>query len=283
MTANFYKNSANMHGIDMHHAYILPPLSPSEVAKGHLMTPWPFLVQVKLSDPGGDEAKRTPTVTADGEMMIRDGFVHHKVTHFTPVPFLHPYQNSVETPKIEASSTTTPLLKSASVSSGGDLLSVCGLGWVGANLNCQEEGVKVTGVVFCVCSVQTSPQAKDLIFRLFDDFFKKMLVDWVTGTLDKLLEGRRIPSPVRSVVKWLAEKAVKQFLDWLEILAKWSLDKATEPPKLPPPEEEPPKLPPLKEEPPVDWEKEEQEREKRQQKQRDERNRKRNNPWWDPF
>jgi hypothetical protein len=231
MPANFYNDSARMFGVDMHHAYLIP-LSPGELSKGHLMVPWPYVVHVTLSDSNGDEAKRTSTVTADGERMIRDGFVNHRVIHFTAGPF-HPYQNTTENPKIEADSTSTPLLKAPTVTSGGDPLSVCGVWSMGANLNCQEDGAKATGIVVCVCSVQTSPQAKDLIFRLFDDFFKKMLVDWLVSTLDKLLEARKFPSPVRAVIKWLAEKALKKFVDMLEDLSKWAWDRAAEPPKLP--------------------------------------------------
>jgi hypothetical protein len=75
-----------------------------------------------------------------------------------------------------------------------------------------------------------------------------MLVDWLTGLIDKLLTARKVPSPVRAIVKWLVEKVLTQLVNWLELLAKWAWDKAAEPPKLPPPEESP-RLPPPEEPP----------------------------------
>ncbi|APR87638.1 hypothetical protein A7982_12987 [Minicystis rosea] len=240
MTASFYNNKAGMVGIDFHHAQLLSTAL-SELAKGHRKDDWPYLVVVKCSWFGGDEGKRTPNVTADAEKMIRDGFVIGKVPH-VPMPGpLHPYE-AVELASIISASKTTPLLKMSTVTSSSDPLSVCAIGPVGANLNCQEGGdLKLTGIVFCECSVVTSPSLKDLIFRIFDDYIKKWLIDKIIDIIDLILKWRKVPKLPRAIIKWLLKKLVPKLVDLMEDLAKWLWDKAEakarEPKKLPPKEE----------------------------------------------
>src|SRR4051812_38179925 len=91
MSANFYINSGKMIGIDFHHFQAVPT-SVKELATGHRVEVWPYVVSATNSDPGGDEDKRTQTITADGEKMIRDGFEIFAVNHqFVPGP-AHPYE-----------------------------------------------------------------------------------------------------------------------------------------------------------------------------------------------
>lgn len=244
MTASFYNNKAGMIGVDFHHAQFLST-APSELATGHKEESWPYLAVVKCSWWGGDDGKRTPKLTADREKMIRDGFTVGKVPHIPMPGPLHPYE-AVELASIIADSKTTPLLKMPTVTSAGDPLSVCAIGPVGANLNCQEGGdLKLTGVVFCECSVVTSPSLKDLIFRIFDDYIKKWLIGKIIDVIDIILKWRKIPALPRAIVKWLMKKLVPKLVELMEDLAKWLWDqaekKAKEPPKELPKKKEPPK------------------------------------------
>ena len=242
MSASFYNNKAGMIGVDFHHAQLLSTAL-SELTKGHRTDDWPYLATVRCDWVGGDEAKRTPHVTADTVKMIRDGFTIGKVPH-VPMPGpLHPYE-SVEVISIINGSKTTPLLKMATVTSAGDPLAVCAIGPVGANLNCQEGGdLKLTGVVICECSVVTSPSLKDLVFRIFDDYIKKWLIDKIIDIIDLILKSRKIPGIPRAIIKWLLKKIVPKLVDLMEDLAKWLWDKAEakarEPTKELPPKQDP--------------------------------------------
>ena len=285
-SANFYNNSAMMIGVDLHHAQ-LPPTSLSEIATGHRQDDWPYLVLVSHSWFGGDDGKRTPKVTADGLKMIRDGFTIGKVPHVTPV--LHPYEVVVNA-QIVLDSKTTPLLKMASVTSAGDPLAVCAIVSVGANLNCQDGGMKLTGIVACTCSVKTSPQLKDFLFRIFDDYFKKMLNKWLTGLFELLLKSRGVPWPVRPILVWVFKKVIAKVVDWLEGLTKWLWDQAEkqakEPSKLPEPKKEEPKLPEPKKEPkqktPEDLVREKRDKEERREQARRKQQWEHERPSWYP-
>jgi hypothetical protein len=223
MTASFYNNKAVMAGIDSHHVQTLPTNS-SELVTGHREEDAPYLVGVIHSWYGGDDKKRTPNVTADGEKMIRDGFSVGLVPHQFLTAAIHPYE-LVEQAKIIKDSKTTPFIKMETVTSSGDPLSVCAVGPIGANLNCQEGGeMKLTGVVICPCSVVTSPSIKDLIFRIFDDHLKKWLIDKIIEIIDIILKKRGIPSIPRAIIKWLLRKIVPPIVDWMEDLAKWVWD-----------------------------------------------------------
>jgi hypothetical protein len=281
-SANFYNDSAVMRGIDFHHAQIVTGPMDLIKPKGTTQEDWPYYVQVSASSSGGDDSKRTPKLTADGLKMIRDGFTVGNVPHVpAPGPF-HPSQ-AAEWAQIIGDSKTTPLLKMATVTSAGDPLSVCAVAALGFNLNCQDGGMKLTGIVKCVCSVQTTPQAKDLLFRIFDDFFKKMLIKWLTKLFDTLLTLRKVPWPVRPVLVWVFKQVVAKAVDWMEQLLKWLWDEAqknaNEPPKQDPalPQPDPPPEDP---EAVKKWIEEDRKRqEEREIKELNEKLKRKQNPW----
>ena len=224
MKASFYKSTAFMVGVDLHHAQTIFIESPSEAVKGHTLAPYPYGVHGAHCFDCKDEKKRTETVSAEACDMILDGFVITKVLHIPlPLPIFHPYE-LVEAGKIKDASSSTPFLKMATVTSEGGPLSVCGAGPIGGNLNCQEEGTKLTGIVYCPCSVVTRPQLRALLFRFFDDF-KKQYLEGLLDLVDWLLEKKlKIPDRPRAIVKWLLRKIVTKLVDWLEKLLREFLE-----------------------------------------------------------
>jgi hypothetical protein len=230
-SANFYNNGSWMIGVDLHHAWV-PPTSISEAVTGHRVEDIPHVVGSKHSWKNGDPTKRAHTVTACGEKMIRDGFTFSKVPHVTVI--LWPYE-LVELAKITASGKSEPFVKIATVTSMGDPLVVCAIVSVGFNLNCWDEGTKLSGLVGSPISVKTKAQLKDVLFRIFDDFFKKGLVKWLTKLVDKLLEARKIPWPIRPILVWLAQKLIAQLVELAEWVLKQLWDLAEEQTKDPDP------------------------------------------------
>jgi hypothetical protein len=239
MSANFYINSARMLGVDFHNYQTLPT-SVKEIATGHRLDDWPYVVTLpSFSLPGGDDEKRTETVTADGEKMILDGFVHRCPLHI-PLALLppHPYE-VIEATRIQANAQTTPLLKAPTVTSEGTPLAVCAIGALGFDLNCQDAGMKMTGIVICRCSVKTKATQKDLIFRLFDEFFKKMIVKQFHRIFETALAmAKRIPKPIQAILVWIYDQIVNAIISALEAALKalWSWAERSE---LPEPKAEP--------------------------------------------
>jgi hypothetical protein len=155
-----------------------------------------------------DPLKVAATVTADGKCMIRDGFTIHDVDHnfiFLAPP--HPYE-WIEQRKIIKESQSTPFLTRKSVTSCGDPLAVCSVGAVGANLNCHDSGMVLSGAVFCTCTVVTKAQLAAIIERILDDIEK--IIVRLLPTIIELLgrKYKRLAAVPRAVVEWIAKKVV---------------------------------------------------------------------------
>src|SRR5690349_3913369 len=233
MSANFLNNTAAVAGTDLHMAKLLSPKL-SELLTGAAFDYYPYGVAVIYSWPGGDDSKRTSTVTADGSKMIREGFSIAKVPH-APMPGpLHPAGEPIQMAKVIKDSSSKPFLTVMSVKSEGDPLALCMKGAAGFNLDCNvESSMWPTGAVICVCSVQTQPTVKDFVFRVFDEFIKKWLADKIVELMDlvmKRLKPKVVPEIVwkvpRAIVGWVAKKVVPKLIDMAEEAAKRALDKA---------------------------------------------------------
>ncbi|WP_438011034.1 hypothetical protein WME89_21630 [Sorangium sp. So ce321] len=220
MPANFYNNKAAMVGVDRHPARVV--LAQIDIVFGRKL-PWIYAVAVPFWWPGGDEGKRTSTVTADGEKMIRETFFISKVPHVpAPGPF-HPTQ-ALTNASIIKNSKTRPFLAASRVTSEGEPLAICLAGPVGFDMNCQEvDGGKpeaLNGLVISGCTVMTQPTVKDFVFRIFDEFIKEWLAEKVVSLLDLVLKYFKIGAIPRAIVSWVAKKVVPKLIDWAEDVAK---------------------------------------------------------------
>lgn len=233
MSANFLNNKAVVAGTDLHMAKLLSPKL-SDLLTGAPFDYYPYGVAVIYSWPGGDDSKRTSTVTADGSKMIREGFEISKVPHVPMAGPLHPAGEAIQMAQVIKDSTSKPFLTVMSVKSEGDPLALCMKGAAGFNLDCNaESSMWPTGAVICVCSVQTQPTVKDFVFRVFDEFIKKWLADKIVELMDqvmKRLKPKVVPEIVwkipRAIVRWVAKKVVPKLIDKAEEAAKKALDKA---------------------------------------------------------
>jgi hypothetical protein len=217
MSANFYKVLAQMGGIDLHHFQVLSP-NPADATKGARLDNWPYVVHAGHAG-SNDMAKVAETVTADGVCMIRDGFTIHKVAHqFVPLGPPHPFE-FVEQHRIQGASQSTPFLKAPSVTSSGDALAVCSVRAVGANLNCHDSGMVLSGIVLCPCSVVTKAQFAAVVARIFDDI-KKILLEALPKLIDLILEKYKIRARTRAIVKWVWDHVAPPLLDAVTKVAK---------------------------------------------------------------
>ncbi|WP_437931703.1 hypothetical protein WMF37_21405 [Sorangium sp. So ce291] len=221
MPANFYNNKAAMVGMDRHPARFLTGTAKDYI--GGEKKPWYYFVAVPFWWPGGADEKRTSTVTADGEKMIRDPFTVGAVPHVpAPAPF-HPLQ-ALTNGSIVKDSKSRPFLSTTRVTSQGDPLATCILGPVGADMNCQEvDGGKpeaLTGLVISGCTVMTQPTVKDFVFRIFDEFIKEWLAEKIVSLLDLVLKYFKIGAIPRAIVSWVAKKVVPKLINWAEDVAK---------------------------------------------------------------
>ena len=227
MSANFKNNTATMSGIDLHTVKFLPPMSPKEIVTGHAVEDWPHAASIGFASPAGDEGKRTSKLTADKAKMIREGFTIGKVSH---VPMLGPFHpaEAVQLAKIIKNSKTKVFMTIMSVTSEGDPLAICLKGPVGIDLNCNsDDSLMPTGMVLCLCSVETQPTVKDFVFRTFDEFIKKWLAKKIISLIDqivKALKPRFVPDFAwkvpRAIAKWIAKKVVPKAIDRAEDVAK---------------------------------------------------------------
>lgn len=218
MSANFYHVLATMRGVDRHHFQMLSP-NPADAPKGARVDGWMYYVSANHAA-SNDPGKVAETVTADGKCMIREGFTIHNVDHtFFPVAPPHPYE-FIEQRKIIKSSESTPFLTRASVTSYGDSLAVCSVGAIGANLNCHDSGMVLSGVVYCACTVVTEAQVAEVLDRLFDEI-KKIFAELLPKLLELLARRYkwfgRIP---RAVVDWVTETAVPWVIDQAKDIAR---------------------------------------------------------------
>ncbi len=194
MSACFYDNGGVMAGVDSH-TYIT--IGPAEVPIPVLMTP--HVVGTAFWAPG-DAAKRTPTVTAVGNKMIKVGFKNYVVPHL-PLTSLppHPAQAGNLGVIILLSSSKAYLGVAAVTGEGGEL-ATCVMGPVGANVNCGP-GV---GVVFNPSSVVTSPTAGD-----FASAVVNIAIDQALG----VVAGKLIPKSVKDqLAKGILKKIIKKVL-----------------------------------------------------------------------
>lgn len=218
MSANFYHVLATMRGVDRHHFQMLSP-NPADAPKGARVDGWMYYVSANHAA-SNDPGKVAETVTADGKCMIREGFTIHNVDHtFFPVAPPHPYE-FIEQRKIIKSSESTPFLTRASVTSYGDPLAVCSVRAIGANLNCHDSGMVLSGVVYCACSVVTKAQIVAIVERIFDDL-KKLIAEMLPKLLELLaLRYKWINLLPRALVDWVTETAVPWVLDQIKEKAK---------------------------------------------------------------
>jgi len=216
MSANFYKVTAMMWGVDLHHYQALSP-DPADALKGWRLDNAPYLVSENHAgkhDPGNV----TDTVTADRKCMIRHGFTIHDISHHALVPLPpHPYQ-FIEVRTIDKASASTPFLKMDSVTSSGGPLAVCSVKAVGANLNCHDSGMVLSGVVLCPCTVVTKVQLAAVIERLFDDI-KKIVIQGIPALIDLLLRKYKVGRVASAIIKWLVDKALPPLFDAAKAVA----------------------------------------------------------------
>lgn len=212
MPANFHYNLSLMAGVDVHN-----------LIEGVL----PCVVACPFNWPGKG---RTTTVTADGELMIQEGFSNYAIVHAAPVKS----QVGIAALAITiAKSGSKPIVSVASVQADGKSLVSSIMGSWGLNLNCGTPCKLPTGITLSFCTVSTSPTVADFAWSLAaaavssgasyaqTDRLKVPINQATTDDLDRAL----LSATATLFIKWAVKPAVDELVSQVEALVQKVLDR----------------------------------------------------------
>lgn len=232
MTACFYDMRGGMVGLDKHLYWeLVKGVGPAGILIGK-PSDTRHLVAHMHSDP--NNGKNTPTVTSEGNPMIKKDFSLKYVGH---VPLTLKLPSVLEAgwlAGIIIRSKSEPIMYMPSVTGEGTSLACCVHAMVGANKNCEGYGVVINPN-----SVVTSPSLADFAQVLAGMLLNKAL-DWVVGKVIGTVfpalkfpvpndDGSftEIPNPIAEVLKWTFDEFVKKdhidpvIDDWSQDVAEW--------------------------------------------------------------
>ena len=191
MTVKLHKNNSWMGGVDSHKMN-------SEFD--------PFLVGTKFSDPSN--GKRTSNVTADGELMIQEGFENMLVPHY---PLAPPATTAAAAlyAAILLGASTKPILSVASVQGNGRARACEMWMWVGLNLNCFRPFNAPSGATMTIGSVETEPTLADWV-RCGLNAAISSAVSWVVGQF-----ATSRTDGLDAVLKPIVQLMIKQSWKWV--------------------------------------------------------------------
>jgi len=218
MPSNFLNNSAVMMGVDFQMFFNVGPPPPT----GTPIPMFPYFVGLPFYWPPATFWNRTGKVTADTWKMIDVDFSLLLIPH-TPMGGVPGPAQAVNILKIVATSGSEASMGIGSVTGEGDPLAACLAGPVGINFNCWEFGDQPSGVVICVCSVQTTPSGMDWAMAALKWFAVGFLGEFMGKFLGKKLAKllKKIPEAIwETVVKQIVINLVEQIAVQIRKIAR---------------------------------------------------------------
>lgn len=220
MSANFYNSSGSMFGLDLHdYLGMVPP---------EVLVPIPgkafYGVAADFDGSCDDESTRLKTVTTNGKPTLQGGFARKFIVHvpIVPVPSMLPHPLELGLCGLLLSfSSSTAILKKATVTGGGKPLAICVHGAWGINLNCGDPVDLPLDVVHNENSVKTEPSAGDFVAAVVE-----AIVNAIVGALVGKMAEKLIPARFPEAIRNTIEDEVKKLLN--DFLNKPAKDKARE-------------------------------------------------------